>query len=123
MAFSRQIIIFLNDIPAGASPQSQVGMTCGKEHNSFRVIFRPRPRRETEKPFPPTGASLPRTQGQRASTAIAEILNQCFNHVRNTSIHESAPMLNIPKATDKSFADAKILQSVAEGVGVITFNN
>jgi enoyl-CoA hydratase/carnithine racemase len=32
-------------------------------------------------------------------------------------------MLNIPKATDKSFADGKILQSVAEGVGIITFNN
>jgi enoyl-CoA hydratase/carnithine racemase len=32
-------------------------------------------------------------------------------------------MLNIPKATDKSFADGKILQSVADGVGVITFNN
>src|ERR1700692_4010671 len=38
-------------------------------------------------------------------------------------ITESAPMLNIPKATDKSFADGKILQSVADGVGVITFNN
>jgi enoyl-CoA hydratase/carnithine racemase len=32
-------------------------------------------------------------------------------------------MLNIPKATEKSFADGKILQSVADGVGVITFNN
>jgi enoyl-CoA hydratase len=32
-------------------------------------------------------------------------------------------MLNIPKATDKSFADGKILQSVADGVGLITFNN
>src|SRR4051794_30824657 len=32
-------------------------------------------------------------------------------------------MLNIPKATDKSHADGKILQSVAGGVGVITFNN
>src|SRR6478609_3568241 len=32
-------------------------------------------------------------------------------------------MLNIPKATYKSFADGKILQSVADGVGVITFNN
>jgi len=32
-------------------------------------------------------------------------------------------MLNIPKATDKSFADGNILQSVADGVGVITFNN
>src|ERR1700674_1455047 len=32
-------------------------------------------------------------------------------------------MLNIPKATDKSFADGKILQSATEGVGIITFNN
>jgi enoyl-CoA hydratase/carnithine racemase len=32
-------------------------------------------------------------------------------------------MLNIPKVTDKSFADGNILQSVADGVGVITFNN
>src|SRR5437588_9976506 len=32
-------------------------------------------------------------------------------------------MLNVPKATDKSFAEGKILQSVSDGVGVITFNN
>src|SRR5256714_14723574 len=32
-------------------------------------------------------------------------------------------MLNVPKAADKSFADGKILQSVSEGVGVISFNN
>jgi len=32
-------------------------------------------------------------------------------------------MLNIPKATDKSHADGKILQSIVDGVGVITFNN
>ena len=32
-------------------------------------------------------------------------------------------MLNVPKTTDKSFADGKILQSVADGVGIITFNN
>src|SRR4030088_880233 len=32
-------------------------------------------------------------------------------------------MLDVPKSTDKSFADGKILQSVADGVGVITFNN
>ena len=32
-------------------------------------------------------------------------------------------MLNIPKATEKSHADGKILQSIADGVGVITFNN
>src|SRR3954464_13708294 len=32
-------------------------------------------------------------------------------------------MLNVPKATDNSFAEGKILQSVGGGVGVITFNN
>jgi enoyl-CoA hydratase/carnithine racemase len=32
-------------------------------------------------------------------------------------------MLDVPKSADKSFADGKILQSVADGVGVITFNN
>jgi enoyl-CoA hydratase len=32
-------------------------------------------------------------------------------------------MLDVPKNTEKSFADGKILQSVADGVGVITFNN
>jgi enoyl-CoA hydratase len=32
-------------------------------------------------------------------------------------------MLNIPKATDKSHADGKILQAVSDGVGIITFNN
>src|SRR6267154_1345919 len=32
-------------------------------------------------------------------------------------------MLDVPKATDKSYADGKILQSATEGVGIITFNN
>ena len=32
-------------------------------------------------------------------------------------------MLDVPKATEKSYADGKILQSVSDGVGVITFNN
>src|ERR1700742_5304859 len=32
-------------------------------------------------------------------------------------------MLDVPGTTDKSHADGKILQSVADGVGVITFNN
>src|ERR1700710_1640565 len=32
-------------------------------------------------------------------------------------------MLNIPKATDRSFADGKITQAVDDGVGIITFNN
>src|SRR5258708_21240122 len=32
-------------------------------------------------------------------------------------------MLDVPKTTEKSYADGKILQSVADGVGIITFNN
>jgi enoyl-CoA hydratase len=32
-------------------------------------------------------------------------------------------MLDVPKSADKSYADGKILQSVAEGVGIVTFNN
>jgi enoyl-CoA hydratase/carnithine racemase len=32
-------------------------------------------------------------------------------------------MLDVPKTSEKSFADGKILQSVSDGVGVITFNN
>ena len=28
-----------------------------------------------------------------------------------------------PTRTEKSFADGKILQSVADGVGIVTFNN
>jgi enoyl-CoA hydratase len=33
-------------------------------------------------------------------------------------------MLNIPKnTTDKSFADGKILQSLSDGIGIVTFNN
>src|SRR4030088_748790 len=32
-------------------------------------------------------------------------------------------MLDVPKKSDKSYADGKILQSAADGVGIITFNN
>jgi enoyl-CoA hydratase len=32
-------------------------------------------------------------------------------------------MLNVPKSADNSFADGKILKSVTEGVGIVTFNN
>src|SRR5882724_2497441 len=32
-------------------------------------------------------------------------------------------MLDVPKANDKSFADGKILKSVTDGVGVVTFSN
>jgi enoyl-CoA hydratase len=36
---------------------------------------------------------------------------------------KAAPMLNVPKNNDKSHADGKILLSITDGVGVITFNN
>jgi enoyl-CoA hydratase len=36
---------------------------------------------------------------------------------------KAAPMLDIPKNNQKSYAEGKILQHVSEGVGVITFNN
>jgi enoyl-CoA hydratase len=39
------------------------------------------------------------------------------------SLRKAASMLNLPKASEKTFADGKILQSVAEGVGIINFNN
>jgi enoyl-CoA hydratase len=32
-------------------------------------------------------------------------------------------MLDVPKSADKSYANGKILQSVTEGVGIVTFNN
>ncbi len=32
-------------------------------------------------------------------------------------------MLDVPKSTEKSYADGKILQSAADGVGIVTFNN
>ncbi len=32
-------------------------------------------------------------------------------------------MLDVPKSQEKSYADGKILQSLSDGVGVITFNN
>ena len=32
-------------------------------------------------------------------------------------------MLDVPNSADKSYADGKILQSAADGVGTITFNN
>src|SRR6478609_2784865 len=55
--------------------------------------------------------------------AIAETPNQCFNPVGSIQSPKAAPMLDVPNNTYKSFADGKILQSVADGVGVITFNN
>jgi enoyl-CoA hydratase len=32
-------------------------------------------------------------------------------------------MLDVPKTDEKSFADGKILKSVADGIGIVTFNN
>jgi enoyl-CoA hydratase len=39
------------------------------------------------------------------------------------SYPKASPMLDVHEETQKSFACGKILQSVADGVGVITFNN
>src|SRR6202165_4961493 len=36
---------------------------------------------------------------------------------------KAAAMLDVPKSADKSYADGKILQNVADGIGIITFNN
>src|SRR5215210_2451191 len=49
---------------------------------------------------------------------LAALWNPVAGHNR-----KPLSMLDVPTATDKSFADGKILQSVSEGVGVITFNN
>ena len=46
-----------------------------------------------------------------------------FPNLDRPIIHESAPMLDAPKTTEKSFADGKIQQRITGGVGVITFNN
>jgi enoyl-CoA hydratase len=40
-----------------------------------------------------------------------------------TPTTESTLMLNVPKASEKSYADGKMLQSITDGVGIITFNN
>src|SRR5205823_2571852 len=54
----------------------------------------------------------------------ASPLGECRVIMGAVSFTESRnPMLDVPKATDKSYADDKILQTVADGVGVITFNN
>src|SRR5579871_1688124 len=36
---------------------------------------------------------------------------------------KAAPMLDVPAQSQKSFADGKILKSITDGVGIITFNN
>src|SRR4051794_24605467 len=66
--------------------------------------------------------TLPRKQ-EREPAVVAETPNQCFNPDGLDPITESAPMLDVPKKSEKSHADGKILQSISEGVGVITFNN
>src|SRR5260221_5110758 len=59
------------------------------------------------------GSALP-LQRQQTNASIQMYL---------TPITESAPMLDVPKSADKSYANGKILQNVTDGVGVITFNN
>jgi enoyl-CoA hydratase len=59
-----------------------------------------------------------------ASLGIAETPKQCFIAGTSDSNQQKVPpMLDVPKSADKSWADGKILQNVADGVGVITFNN
>jgi enoyl-CoA hydratase/carnithine racemase len=43
--------------------------------------------------------------------------------LNNTQSQKAHAMLDVPKNTEKSYADGKILQSIADGVGIITFNN
>jgi enoyl-CoA hydratase/carnithine racemase len=62
-------------------------------------------------------------------TAIAQAPRQCFNQSeQDFNPKKKLLMLNVPpstdqKSTDKSFADGKILQSITDGVGIVTFNN
>jgi enoyl-CoA hydratase/carnithine racemase len=44
-------------------------------------------------------------------------------HLQGLKPLKALPMLHVPQDGDKSFADGKILKSVTDGVGVITFNN
>lgn len=53
---------------------------------------------------------------------IAAGSKQCFNPTP-TPFTKAHTMLDVPQKSEKTFADGKILQSVTDGVGVITFNN
>jgi enoyl-CoA hydratase/carnithine racemase len=56
--------------------------------------------------------------------ALASTLSQPIMPAPSTILVESLAMLNIPIApTERSYADGKILQSVADGIGTVTFNN
>src|SRR6266704_2489085 len=69
-------------------------------------------------PPPPPPAS-----GRGSALPLPRRRTSASIHVHQPPITESDPMLNIPNSADKSYADGKILQSIADGVGVITFNN
>jgi enoyl-CoA hydratase len=73
-------------------------------------------------PSPPP-ETLPR-KPESARIAIAGRSRWCFNYDASESKSTKAQaMLDAPKKSDKCHADGKILQSVTDGVGVITFNN
>jgi enoyl-CoA hydratase len=57
--------------------------------------------------------------------AIAEKPGQCFiaDPIRVPRSKAFEAMLDIPRDNEKSFAEGKILKSMTEGVGVVTFNN
>src|ERR1700741_128320 len=59
------------------------------------------------------------------SRAIAEKPGQCFiaGPIRVPRSKAFEAMLDIPRDNEKSFAEGKILKSMTERVGVVTFNN
>src|ERR1700736_5342562 len=73
-------------------------------------------RARARRPLPASGA--------RFDTAIAEAPNECFNPAESNSFRRKPPpMLDTPKASEKSHAAGKILSGITDGVGVITFSN
>src|ERR1700739_4802282 len=71
----------------------------------------------------PGPSDHPGMTARAALLAIAETPKQCFIGASDSNQPKAAPMLDVPKNADKSYADGKILQSITDGVGVITFNN
>jgi enoyl-CoA hydratase len=97
-----------------------IQLFCGRKEAGLLRRFAPRNDEKADH-FAGTRPRKP----ERELTAIAVTSNQCFNpiHVDQTPPPKAATMLDVPNKSEKSFADGKILQSVTEGVGVITFNN
>src|SRR5216684_257133 len=61
--------------------------------------------------------------GRRSALPLPRYRGSASIRLNNTQSQKAHAMLDVPKNTDKSYADGKILQSIADGVGIITFNN